>query len=558
MLDLADEFTPYRAIEQSSTLGWSNDETAKRYLEQLLALGHRILVAHSWKIKNLKEFYPRSARLLGLNVNKGEEVRIRFRRPGAKNTFLPFEEVLCTLLHEIAHCEVSWHNGQFWKLYSKLVAECEQLKMRPTLDCLLKTMSPPPPPGGGHRLGGSLCTPPSTDPGIMRLLLIEAVQRRMLAGRRSEPYGCSKDYVPPQDQVSPDFWNCERCGGTNTTPSSSPCTYCTDIPFLDEREEGWDCKRCSFHHFCTLPQCDACGMPRLETNGSSRFSVRRINTATSWSDDLYLSNVLGRLANVLNPVLLEYHWQVVVLEELMLHGPIIMAQGQFADGECDALTLRVRLRSPHKPSELLPFPYVLIAALHQLAHILERTHSIAFVHLWLSLVECVLKSNAPTGSPALMDEDDRECVNCFAKELQFIVDKYGKSRDEEQGCADRCPVPVPFLFSDCGTALKRVRPSDPCDTAQTYRSNASKVSTPWQCGRCSLINSVSGFIMCELCGAPRKLQPQESAAVCANGGAINSEPIVISDSEDIEDVDMDVVVTDAKCPISGRDILLIT
>ena len=40
-----------------------------------------------------------------------------------------FEHVMCTMLHEMAHCAVGPHNSAFWKLYHELVAECEALEV---------------------------------------------------------------------------------------------------------------------------------------------------------------------------------------------------------------------------------------------------------------------------------------------------------------------------------------------------------------------------------------------------------------------------------------------
>lgn len=115
-------------IGEATTLGWACDETAKSYMKFIRMRIDHILPLRGWHIGTLKEFYPRARSLLGLNINKGSEICVRFRIPGTKNAFLPFHEVLCTTLHELAHCEISRHDASFWALYYDLVRECERLE----------------------------------------------------------------------------------------------------------------------------------------------------------------------------------------------------------------------------------------------------------------------------------------------------------------------------------------------------------------------------------------------------------------------------------------------
>jgi hypothetical protein len=53
-----------------------------------------------WRVGILSEFLPDQPNLLGLNTNRGEHIQLRLRHPGDFNQFLPFEQVLDTLLHE--------------------------------------------------------------------------------------------------------------------------------------------------------------------------------------------------------------------------------------------------------------------------------------------------------------------------------------------------------------------------------------------------------------------------------------------------------------------------
>lgn len=49
--------------------------------------------AYSWSTQLI-------SRLLGLNVNKGQRIDIRLRSPNDESIFLPYDDLLGTLLHE--------------------------------------------------------------------------------------------------------------------------------------------------------------------------------------------------------------------------------------------------------------------------------------------------------------------------------------------------------------------------------------------------------------------------------------------------------------------------
>jgi hypothetical protein len=63
---------------------------------------------------------PRNPRLLGLNVGAGVEVKLRLRRAGRDHDFIPYEEVLDTMLHELCHNQHGPHDAQFYKLWDEL------------------------------------------------------------------------------------------------------------------------------------------------------------------------------------------------------------------------------------------------------------------------------------------------------------------------------------------------------------------------------------------------------------------------------------------------------
>ncbi|KAJ2583917.1 hypothetical protein GGH95_000719 [Coemansia sp. RSA 1836] len=78
----------------------------------------------------LREFFPGNANLLGLNVNHGQEIRIRLRPAAAHNgdtQFLVYEDLLGTMLHELVHIVRGPHDAEFYRLLDVLKAETEVL-----------------------------------------------------------------------------------------------------------------------------------------------------------------------------------------------------------------------------------------------------------------------------------------------------------------------------------------------------------------------------------------------------------------------------------------------
>jgi hypothetical protein len=51
-----------------------------------------------WKVGSVEEFLPKNGGLLGLNVNRGQKVKIRLRPAANEGSFLPYNDVLGTIL----------------------------------------------------------------------------------------------------------------------------------------------------------------------------------------------------------------------------------------------------------------------------------------------------------------------------------------------------------------------------------------------------------------------------------------------------------------------------
>lgn len=102
-----------------------NSEEAKKLLTKLVAATAKVLVRRKWSVGILREFYPSNAHLLGLNENGGQTIRVRLRSARDKNVFLPWEDVLGTMVHELTHNSVSSHSAEFYSLMDKVYDEVE-------------------------------------------------------------------------------------------------------------------------------------------------------------------------------------------------------------------------------------------------------------------------------------------------------------------------------------------------------------------------------------------------------------------------------------------------
>lgn len=106
----------------------SND--ALHTLKKIASVVKPLMRARGWKVNQLAEFYPDQQNLLGLNVNRGQKICLRLRYPGDRSQFLPIENVVDTMLHELAHIVHGPHNGDFHALWDQLRDEHEALAMK--------------------------------------------------------------------------------------------------------------------------------------------------------------------------------------------------------------------------------------------------------------------------------------------------------------------------------------------------------------------------------------------------------------------------------------------
>lgn len=117
-------------VNKVETLGWSGDSDVKKIFSKVCRQIQPILDKRKWNVGKLIEFYPNDKHLLGLNVGRGHEIKIRCRRPHDKNSFFEFNHILGTVLHELAHISIGPHNAAFQKLWDELWDELEDFQQK--------------------------------------------------------------------------------------------------------------------------------------------------------------------------------------------------------------------------------------------------------------------------------------------------------------------------------------------------------------------------------------------------------------------------------------------
>ena len=121
-------------------------DEALHYLKRIASLVKPLMRARRWRVPLLSEMYPDQHNLLGLNVGGGQRILLRLRQPFDRNQFLPFEKMVDTMLHELAHIVHGPHDEKFNALWDELRDELDRLMMKGyTGEAFL---------GTGQRVGG--------------------------------------------------------------------------------------------------------------------------------------------------------------------------------------------------------------------------------------------------------------------------------------------------------------------------------------------------------------------------------------------------------------------
>ncbi|KAJ9182541.1 hypothetical protein P3X46_006525 [Hevea brasiliensis] len=299
------------------------EEEARKMLEKIAKQVQPIMRNRKWRVKLLSEFCPNNPALLGLNVGGGAHVKLRLRRPNRDWDFIPFDQVLDTMLHELCHNVHGPHNANFYKLWDELRKECEELlskgitgtgegfdlpgrrlggfSRQPSLSSLRKTALEAAEkraklgsmvPSGPKRLGGDSTIMVALSPIQAAAMAAERrLQDEIWCGSQSaevfEEGESSTDItedlsnigqipgssrpengsIPNQDMVhnpeEHDMWECGAC--TLLNPSLAPiCKLCSAERPKDAstKYKTWSCKFCTLDNSVELDKCLACNQWR--------------------------------------------------------------------------------------------------------------------------------------------------------------------------------------------------------------------------------------------------------------------------------------------------------
>lgn len=118
-------------IGEICALKRQNDrEVAQETLEKIYRYVLPIMKKRRYRVHKLVEFLPKAGNLLGLNVNHGQRISIRLRYHHDPSSFIPFENVLGTMLHELCHNTYGPHDKNFFALLDELTSEMEDMMMK--------------------------------------------------------------------------------------------------------------------------------------------------------------------------------------------------------------------------------------------------------------------------------------------------------------------------------------------------------------------------------------------------------------------------------------------
>ncbi|KAL8113616.1 DNA-dependent metalloprotease WSS1-like [Apium graveolens] len=312
-------------VWEIKTLKKVRENEAKDILEKVAKQVEPIMRKRRWKVHVLCEFCPANPGLLGLNVGGGAEVKIRLRSPFNELEFLPYNQILDTMLHELCHNVHGPHNADFYNLLDEIRKECEQgfdlpgrrlggYTRQPPLSSLRQSALAAAEnranrgslmPSGPRRIGGDSNIKSALSP-IQAAAM--AAERRMkddlwCASRSSESNGVTETSKSSESEgvpetIKPSITIAERLPETSVAPTSSQeardaavmwqCGVCTlsnqPLALICEacgnakhesrttkKQNVWSCKFCTLNNSTEVEKCLACGEWRY-SYGAPAFS----------------------------------------------------------------------------------------------------------------------------------------------------------------------------------------------------------------------------------------------------------------------------------------------
>lgn len=256
-----------------------------------------ILKRRSWHVKILAEFIPKNDNLLGMNVNHGYKVMLRLRAHYDESVFLSEDDILGTMLHELAHIVHGPHDEKFYRLLDEMnnemdgilasgyTGECFQsqgqrlggssqlsltqtkrlahiaAEKRKNLGQLLGN-------GSGQRLGGGKSMSGLPD----RQVVAEAAEKR----KRRDNIACETLDGQENDALMEE--SSDGCSSMHSGMKAEADNIIAVVPaIIPKRKSGrvsdsstfakkdagtWTCEQCTLQNPAQFLQCEACGKER--------------------------------------------------------------------------------------------------------------------------------------------------------------------------------------------------------------------------------------------------------------------------------------------------------
>ncbi|KAM0031893.1 putative Zinc finger, RanBP2-type, WLM domain, Zinc finger, RanBP2-type superfamily [Helianthus debilis subsp. tardiflorus] len=253
------------------------ENEARDILDKLAKQVQPIMRNRRWKVNLLSEFWPSNPALLGLNVNGGQEVKLRLRRQNNQWDFFPYEQILDTMLHELCHNQYGPHNADFYNLLDEVRKECEQLMAKGITGTAqgfdLR----------GKRLGGFTPQPPLSSLRQKALAAAETrVQRGPSGPKRLGGDSSLRAVLTPiqaaamaaERRLHDDLWCSSQAEGTSVLPDIISCGGESTPVSNDEKEEeaanaSWQCGACTLLNKPLSLTCEACETQRIDVKNAN-------------------------------------------------------------------------------------------------------------------------------------------------------------------------------------------------------------------------------------------------------------------------------------------------
>ncbi|KAI3727397.1 hypothetical protein L1987_67211 [Smallanthus sonchifolius] len=270
-------------------LKMGREKEARQILEKVAKQVQPIMRNRKWKVNILSEFWPSNPALLGLNVNGGQEVKLRLRTQYNELEFFPYHQILDTMLHELCHNQYGPHNADFYNLLDEIRKECEELMAKGITGT-----------GQGFdlrgkRLGGGGFTrqPPLSSLRQKALAAAETrVQRGALLPSGPKRLGGDsglRDVLTPiqaaamaaERRLHDDLWcssqtQVDKPSDTQKVITSGEATSASN----HEKEESWQCGACTLLNGVNLlcapssVTCEACETQRIDLKNTNTTRMK--------------------------------------------------------------------------------------------------------------------------------------------------------------------------------------------------------------------------------------------------------------------------------------------